>query len=59
MLNDPGPRMMPRPASPKVPVLSVTGTKQDVSNHRSMVGLSRRPSQMRLGRLPVPVERTP
>src|SRR4051812_4347358 len=58
-LTDPGPRMMLRPASPKVPVTSVGATKQDVSNHRSIVGLDSDPSQIRFGRLPVPVDCTP
>ena len=59
MLNEPGPRTMPRPASPYVPVTSAVRTKHDVSNQRSIVGLSSRPSQTRFGRLPVPVDCTP
>src|SRR5687767_12326380 len=50
MLNCPGPRRMPRPALPYVPVLSEGGTKQEVSNQRSIVGLSSRPSQIWFGR---------
>ena len=40
-------------------MISVVWTKQAVSNHLSIVGLESRPSQIRFGRLPVPVDCTP
>src|SRR6478672_4665420 len=59
MLNEPGPRIVPRPVLPYVPVFSVVGVKQDRSNHLSIVGFESEPSQIWFGRLPVPVESTP
>src|SRR5579872_5767437 len=57
--TDPGPRMMPRPELPYVAVVSVVGTKHDVSNQWSIVGFASVPLQIRFGRLPVPVDATP
>ena len=59
MLNEPGPRIETAAVSPYVPVGSVTGAKHDVSNQRSIVGLSSLASQIWFGRLPVPVDATP
>src|SRR5688500_4120781 len=59
MLNEPGPRIEPRRVSPYVPVGSVMATKHEVSNQRSIVGLSSLASQIWFGRLPVPVDATP
>src|SRR5437762_2887435 len=56
MLNCPGPRSVFRPVLPKLAVVSLVWTKQDVLYQRSMVGLLRTGSQIWFGRFVTPVD---